>query len=174
MRPISLASAAALLLLSACHANVEIGDDAKNDGDNVHIAMKKGDDKSRVSLDVPGFSAKISLPDLNMGAHMDMDGIKLAPDTDVTSLDIDGHEGKGDHDGDGGHDKGEVRMAFTNPGTPASLIDYYRKAASDAGYTGVAATANGLSATKGAKQFALSVSPDGKGSRGAITMTGGD
>jgi hypothetical protein len=168
MRSIPLASAAALLMLSACHANVEIADDAKGDGDNVHIAMKGGDEKNRVSLDVPGFSAKISLPDLNMGAHMDMDGIKLAPDTDVTSLDINGH------DGDAGKDKGEVRMAFTNPGTPASLIDYYRKAATDAGFAGVAATATGISATKGAKQFAMSVSPDGKGSRGAITMTGSD
>jgi hypothetical protein len=160
---------AAALLLSACHASVKIGDDEKDAGDNVHLAMgdAKGN-KDHISLDVPGFSAKISLPDMNLGGHMDLDGIKLAPDTDVKSMDITGDD-KGSSGDDG---SGTVRMEFTNPGTPASLIDYYRKAATDAGYGGVAATATGVSATKEGKQFAMSIAPAAKGSRGAITMTG--
>jgi hypothetical protein len=168
MRLISLAAAAAGLLLSACHASVNIGDDGDEKGGNVHMAMGGDGDKDRVTLDVPGFSAKLSLPDLKLGSHMDMDGIKLAPDTDVKSLDINGR----DKGGDG--DRGEVRMAFTNPGPPAALIDYYRKAAADAGFAGIAATATGVSAAKGAKRFAMSIAPEGKGSRGAITMTGGE
>jgi hypothetical protein len=165
MRSALLASAA-LLVLSACHASVDVGDD-KDQGDNVHLAMGGGKDKNQVSLEVPGLSAKVRLPDMDLGAHMDMDGIKLAPDTDVKTIDVTG-------DDKGAKDEGRVHMEFTNKGTPASLIGYYRQAATDAGYSDVSATATGVSATKGQKQFALSVAPDGAGSRGTITLHGND
>lgn len=158
--------AASLLLLAACHAKVEIGEDAREHGDNVHVAMDRVEDKKRVSLDVPGFSAKVTLPDLDIGGHMDMDGIKLAPDTDVTSLDVQGR--------DGGASRGQVSMAFTNPGKPDALIAYYRKAATDAGFADMSTTGSGLAALKRGKRFALSVTPDGAGSRGTIMMTGSD
>lgn len=166
MRPALFASAA-LLMLPACHASVNIGDDAKERGDNVHLAMGDGKDRNQVSLEVPGLSAKVSLPDMNLGSHMDMDGIKLAPDTDVKTVDVTG-------DDKGAKDEGRVHMEFTSKGTPASLIAYYKQAAAGAGYSNIAATASGLSATKGQKQFAMSVAPDGAGSRGTITMHGGD
>jgi hypothetical protein len=156
----------ALLLLSACDASVKVGDGA--DGDNVHIAMNGDKDKHGVTLDVPGLSAKLSLPDFNLGQNMDMDGIKLAPDTKVKIIDVVGH------DKDQAEGEGRVHLEFTNPGTPATLIDYYKRAATGAGYDGVTATATGVAATKGAKQFALSVAADGAGSRGAITMRGSE
>jgi hypothetical protein len=163
-----MTAVAALFALAACHANVEFGNDAKEQGDNVHVAMKGDSDRNHVSLDVPGFSAKFSLPDLAMGEHMDMDGIKLAADTDVTGIDIQGQDDKQ------GEDHGRVHMTFANPGTPATVIAYYRKAAEDAGYDNVTVTGTGLSATKGTKQFALSVAPKGTGSGGTITMSGGN
>lgn len=165
MRSALLASAA-LLLISACHASVNIGDD-KDGGGNVHLSMGDGKDKDQVSLNVPGLSAKVSMPDMHLGSHMDMDGITLAPDSDVKTVDVQG-------DDKSAQDEGRVHMEFTNKGTPAALIDYYRKAATDAGYSNVAATATGLSATKGQKQFALAVAPDGAGSRGTITIRGGE
>ncbi len=163
MRPLLLALPA-LLLLPACHASVDIAD--KDQGDNVHIAMGDNKGKDDVSLQVPGLSAKVSLPDLHLGTHMDMDGIKLAPDTAVKTIDVVGDDTKGSD--------GRVHMDFINPGTPASLIDYYKRAAIDAGYSDVAATAAGVSAVKGRKQFALTVSPEGGGTRGTIVMHGSD
>lgn len=162
MRFVPLA-ACALLALSACHANVDVGDEAKDAGDNVHIAMAGGDAKDQVSIQVPGLSANVTLPGLNLGSHLDLDGITLAPGTAVRTVDVQDHD-------KGAGDANRVKLDFTNAGTPASLIDYYRKAAADAGYTGVAATAAGVSATKGQRQFALSVSPEGSGSRGEIVM----
>jgi hypothetical protein len=114
---------------------------------------------------VPGLSADVTLPGINLGGHIDMDGIALAPDTDVRTVDVRGDDGAGDD---------RVKLDFTNPGSPTSLIEYYRKAARDAGYTAVAATATGVSAAKGKKQFALSVAPEAKGSRGRIVMSGAD
>lgn len=169
MRPVPLVAAGALLALSACHASVAVGDDATEQGDNVHIAMNGGDSKNHVTLDVPGLSAKISLPGLNLSEHLDLDGIQLAPNTNVKTVDVQGND-KGNDKADEDH----VRVEFTNPGAPAGLIDYYRKAATDAGYSGVATTATGVSAEKGGKQFALSISPEGSGSRGAITMRGSE
>lgn len=165
MRSALLASAA-LLLLSACHASVNVSDD-KDGGGNLHLSMGDGKGKDQVSLEVPGLSAKVSLPDMDLGSHMDMDGIKLAPDSDVKTIDVQG-------DDKSASDEGRVHMQFTNKGTPAALIDYYKRAAADAGYSDVAATATGLTANKGQKQFALSVAPDGSGSRGTITIRGGE
>ncbi len=172
MRLISHAALVSLTALAACHASVDLADDARNGGDNVHIAMNDDTRKNSVSLKVPGLSANVTLPGINLGEHIDMDGIQIAPNTSVKTVDVQGDD---DNDGKGkGADDNSVRIAFTNPGTPGSLIDYYRKAAADAGYDSVAATGTGVSATKARKQFALSVSPDGSGSRGAITMRGPD
>ena len=158
----------ALLALSACHASVDVGNEAKEQGDNVHIAMRGGDSKDHVSIQVPGLSANVTLPGLNLAGHVNLDGITLEPATEVKTVDVQDHD---DDAGDSGH---RVTLDFTNPGAPASLIEYYRKAAGDAGYTAVAATATGVSAAKGKKKFALSVAPEAKGSRGRIVMSGAD
>ena len=181
MRPSPRAALLPLVALAACHASVNVSDDAGDGGGNVHIAMgdaakdgagKDNADrdagKNTVSLKVPGFSANVTLPKLDLGGHVDLDGIRLAPGTDVRTVDVQGDEKKA------GDDTGNVRIAFTHPGTPASLIAYYDKATTDAGYHGVTAGAGGVSATKGDKQFALSVAPDGAGSRGAITLHGAE
>ena len=130
--------------------------------------MNRSETRDQVSIQVPGLSANVTLPGIKLGGHIDMDGIALAPDTTVKTVDVRGDDKSNDADDD------RVRLDFTNPGPPASLIEYYSKAATDAGYTGVAATASGVSATKGRKQFALSIAPEAKGSRGRIVMNGGD
>jgi hypothetical protein len=167
MRSLLLAAAAStLLLLSACDASVKVGDDTT--GDNVHIAMNGDKGKNHVSLNVPGFSANVSLPGLNLGENVDLDGIKLAPDSHVKQVDVVGS------DKDNAAGDGHVRLEFTNPGAPAAMIDYYRRAATEAGFDRVAATTQGVAATKGTKQFALSVTPDGAGTNGVIVMKGND
>jgi hypothetical protein len=164
MRSILPATAAFTLLLSACDASVKVGDDAT--GDNVHIAMNGDKDKNHVSVNVPGFSANVSLPGLNLGENVDLDGIELAPDSDVKTVDVVGS--------DKGGGNGHVRLEFNNPGTPAAMIAYYKQAASDAGFDTVVVNPTGVAATKGAKQFALSVTPRDTGTNGVIAMKGKD
>ena len=159
-----------LLILAACHGKVDIGDTDANDSDgNVHIAM--GDaagGNGSVSVDVPGFKANVSLPAINLGNHVDLDGIKLAPGTKVSGMNVDAK----DNGGDG--DSGTVQMHFTSPQPPGAVLDHYAKSAVDAGYGAIARTGTSLSAKKDEKSFTVEISPDGSGSRGTIMMTGKD
>jgi len=154
-----------LFALAACNSSVKFSDADENASDsNVHIAMKE----DKVSLDVPGFNAKLALPDLDIGGHLDLDGIKVAPDTKVTSIDVTAKD-KG-----GSNDEGKVQIAFTNPGSPTAVLDHYARSAADAGYGNVSRTDSSLTAHKEAKTFALNVSRQGSGSQGSIVMSGKD
>lgn len=161
-----------LAVLAACHAKVDMSDAGnEQEGDNVHIAMQdKKDGGSDVSVNVPGFNASVSLPSINLAGHMDLDGIKLAPNTKVSGLNVDAH----DNDKDGGNGEGVVRMSFTNTDGPAAVIDHYARSAADAGYGDIVRTGSSLSAKKDDKTFAVEIGPDGPGSKGTITITGKD
>ena len=152
--------------LAAC--DVHTSDADKNDNDNVHISVDGKGLGDKVSVNVPGFNASVSLPSLNLGEKMDIDGVKLAPDSKIATMDVQGHNSD-KHD-----DSGVVRMGFSNPGAPAKIVGYYKDALSGAGYSVSAVSDGGLTATKGNKNFGLSVSPDGSGSKGTITITGSD
>ena len=156
--------------LAACHADVNVNDaDNAQDGDNVHIAMADNKDGgSGVSVNVPGFNAKVSLPNINLAGHMDLDGIKLAPNSHVNGMNVDAQ------DGDKGNGQGIVRMSFTNTDGPATVLEYYARSAADAGYGDIVRTGTSLSAKKDDKTFALEIGPDGQGSKGSITITGKD
>jgi len=154
--------------LAACHADVDV-DNAGNgqDGDNVHIAMADTKDGgSGVSVNVPGFDAKVSLPNINLAGHMDLDGIKLAPNSHVNGMNVDAQSGK--------EGNGQVRMSFTNTDGPAAVLDHYARSAADAGYGDIVRTGSSLSARKDDKTFALEIGPDGQGSKGTITISGKD
>ena len=161
----------ALSSLAACHGKVDVGDSGNGqDGDNVHIAMEdKKDGGSAVSVDVPGFKANVSLPDINLAGHVDLDGIKLAPNTHVSGLNVDAQDGGKNDNG-----QGVVRMNFTNSDGPAVVIDHYARSAADAGYGDLVRTGTSLSAKKDDKSFAVEIAPDGTGSKGTITITGKD
>ena len=160
-----------LASLAACHANVDVGDAGNaQDGDNVHIAMQDNKDGgSAVSVKVPGFNANVSLPDINLAGHVDLDGIKLAPNTHVSGLNVDARDG-----GKTDNSQGVVRLAFTDSDAPATVIDHYARSAADAGYGDLARTGTSFSAKKDDKSFAMEIAPDGKGSKGTITITGKD
>jgi hypothetical protein len=170
MRQILLCSVP-LLALAACHAKVDISDaDGNASEGNVHIAT--GDaagGNGNVSVRAPGFNASVSLPSIDLSGHADLDGIKLAPGTKVSGMNVDAQD-RGDH----GNSSGTVRMSFTNPQPPASVIDHYARSAADAGYGEIVRSGTSLTAKKDDKAFAVEIAPDGTGSRGAITLTGKD
>jgi len=170
MRIRLILSALALTGLAACHADVDVNDAGNGqDGDNVHIAMQDKEGGSAVSVKVPGFNANVSLPNIDLAGHIDLDGIKLAPNTHVSGLNVDARDGGKDDNGEG-----VVRMAFTDSDAPAVVIDHYARSAADAGYGDLARTGTSFSARKDDKSFALEIAPDGKGSKGTITVMGKD
>ncbi len=150
------------LALAAC--DVQSNDSG---GDNVHVSFgTKDGGGDHVSVNIPGFNANLNLPGLNIGKNMDIDGIKLAPGTKVANMDVQGDD---DKDGDG-----IVKIAFASADTADRQLDYYRKALTDAGFKiDSDQGAVGLKASKDKKQFALTLGPDGGGSKGMITI-GGD
>ena len=161
-----LLAAALLSLAAGCHPTTP--KQPAEDGNGVHIAAGDGDGKGHVAISIPGFGGKVTLPDMNLGRHVDLDGIALAPDTAVHSIDVDArNQGR-----DGG--EGEVRIGFTSPRAAEALIGWYRDQAGRAGFSGVTAGGGSLSADKGTRHFALSVGPKDGGSAGTITMRGGD
>jgi len=159
-----------LAALAACHADVDVSDVGNGqEGDNVHIAMKDNQDGgSGVSVKVPGFNANVSLPNINLAGHMDLDGIKLAPNSHVSGLNVDAQDGKT------GNGEGTVRMSFTNTDNPTTVLDHYGRSAADAGYGDIVRTGTSLNAKKDDKSFAVEIGPDGNGSKGTITITGKD
>jgi len=159
-----------LAALAACHADVDMSDAGNSqDGDNVHIAMQDNKDGgSGVSVNVPGFNANVSLPNIDLAGHVDLDGIKLAPNSHVSGINVDAQDGK---NGDG---QGTVHMSFTNTDGPGTVLDHYARSAADAGYGAITRTDNSLSAKKDDKTFAVEIGPDGSGSKGTITVTGKD
>jgi hypothetical protein len=158
-----------LLALAACHGKVDISDQDGNTSEgNVHIAM--GDaagDSGNVSVDAPGFKARVSLPSINLGDNLDLDGIKIAPNTKIGGMNVDAQDKGGNDNG-----SGTVQLTFTNPAPPATVIDHYARSAADAGYGQISRSGSSMAAKKGDKSFALDIAPDGNGSRGTIVLSG--
>jgi hypothetical protein len=160
--PLSLAAIAlAATGLTGCDVQHSSADKTKD----VHIAVSDKDNK--VSLDIPGINANVTLPAINLGENIDMDGIKLPPDSSVRGVDVVDHD-KTSADG------GRVHLAFVNKASPDAVLAHFRQAIPDAGYTLTDPGGGALSGVKGKKRFALAVLPDGSGSRATVDLTGRD
>jgi len=94
MRKTIILCSLSLLVLAGCNAKIDTSDaDANSSDGNVHIAMgdAAGGD-GNVSVNAPGFKASVSLPNINLAGHMDLDGIKLAPNSHVNGLNVDAQD----------------------------------------------------------------------------------
>lgn len=146
-------------------ASISIGNDA-DDGSGNHA----------VSITAPGFSAKMNLPNLDLGTGtMQIEDMKIFPGTKIHGVDIAGDAGKGDDEDASG--RGLVEMGFTAPGGVDQVIAWYRDQAQKTGWTIVTPTAgNQFEATKpgehGPTHFALRVAATASGSDGHFTVTG--
>jgi hypothetical protein len=162
MRPTLLLLAPLTLGIAACDVRTDAN------GDNVHLSFGSGADaqgndaSDHVSVKVPGFSANVKLAGLDLGRNADIDGVKLAPDTAVKTMDVQGGGWKGD---------GDVHIAFTNPVGVAKLVDYYRAQLHDADFAITASSGDRIEANKAGKTFVLALSPENAGSHGTITVS---
>ena len=162
----------ALAALAGCDAKLS----TKHDDGSGNVAIRMGGNEAgAVSIDTPVFKADVKLPGLNLGGHMNLDGIKLYPGSQVSGVNVDAQDRAGEQD-----DEGIVRIAFTSADPPARLLDYYTGQARAAGYAtdapkpAVGATMLHASKTEDdkPKQFDLVLSGQGTGTAGTITLTG--
>lgn len=171
--------AAAALALAGCHASVR-GDNNENasitiGSDSGEGGAGSGNGQQSVAIDVPGFSAKVNVPDLDIGGDTKIEDMPLFPGTKVSSVNI-----SADHaDGSGGDSKGNVNMSFSAPGKAADVVSWYRDQAGKNGWTQQPpGGANQFEATKadsGSRSpthFALQVADGAHGSTGRFLVTG--
>lgn len=132
-----------------------------------------GNSVQGVSINVPGFSAKVDIPDLDLGSDMKIEDMKLFPGTKVTGMKITGEPGADHREA-----KGNVDMGFAAPGNAADVVNYYKAEARRTGWDATPATGSEqFAAAKandhgGTARFALEVAPGPGGSQGHLLVTG--
>lgn len=165
---------AGALLLGGCELKVK--DDGKpggEDGASVSIGADgnvaiSGEDG--LSIETPGFAGKIAIKGMKLGSeHMDIDGMKLYPGTELAAIDVTDRKGA---------DNGRVDMRFTSPDAPDRIAAYYAAAARDAGFSDVAVKNSGGTATFSAikndgDRVTIDIAPAAKGSAGHIRVADG-
>jgi hypothetical protein len=161
--------------LAACHAEVK-GDNGATASISIGNDAEHGEggNGQSVSINVPGFSGKMTVPGLNLGDDAKIDDMPFFPGTKVTGINVTGESG----DGSGGHGKGQVDMTFTAPGDTDRLVAWYRDQAQQHGWTVVPpAGGHQFEATKdkadGTSRFAVQMAPQGGGSAGHFLVSGG-
>ncbi|MBA2933104.1 hypothetical protein HZF05_03235 [Sphingomonas sp. CGMCC 1.13654] len=169
--------AGAALALSGCNikAHGDNGEDASITigGGNATDDGKTANGQQSVAIDVPGFSAKVNVPDLDIGDDTKIEDMPLFPGTKVNGVNISAHDGDGD-----GDSRGDVTMAFTAPADTGKVIAWYKDQAGKHGWDVVPATGeNQFEATKqedgkGPTHFALQVASATGGSSGRFIVTG--
>lgn len=169
------------LLLAATLAGCSV----KTHGDNGQEASitfgntaggqsQPGNAAQGVSIDVPGFSAKVNLPDLDIGDDTKIEDMPLFPGTKVNGVNVTAQEG----DDEGKESRGDVTMAFTAPADTAHVIAWYKDQAQRHGWQAVPATGvNQFEATKqenghAPTHFALQIASATGGSSGRFIVSG--
>lgn len=150
-------------------ASITIGNGTGDDGNDAQA----GNGQQSVSIDVPGFSAKVKVPDLDIGGDTKIEDMPLYPGTRVNGVNITAQDGDADRES-----KGNVTMAFTAPADTGKVIAWYKDQAGRHGWQAVPATGeNQFEATKqedghAPTHFALQIASATGGSSGRFIVTG--
>ncbi|MDQ0248999.1 hypothetical protein J2W22_001046 [Sphingomonas kyeonggiensis] len=109
------------------------------------------------SDDGDGFKGNFKLPAIKMTAeNFDMDGVKLYPNSTITSFNIDAK----DHPGEA-KDEGKVVAAFTSPAALATVQRWFRDKLTAKGFK-FSEKGNGFAGTtEDGERFTLDLSADG-------------
>lgn len=143
------------LALAACDGKgTSISINAHSDeGDNAVFAMNNG----AVSVKSDGFEGSFKVPNIKMTAeNFDMNGVKLYPDSTITSFNVDAT----DHPGDK-KDEGKVTAAFTSPAALATVQAWFRDKLTAKGFK-FGEKGNGFAGTTDdGERFTIDLSADG-------------
>ena len=170
-----------LVTLAACggHATEETTRTVSKDGITTTTittrAVGRGDQATAntgtgLSIDSDKFKANLDIPGLAFGGDdMNLDGMKLYPGSTVKGMHVHAVDRPGT-------DKGEVVVDFTSPAAPAVVAQHMADEARRAGFTLVVNTPVQVGGSKAGtdetSRFAVTVSPNGDGTAGQLTMTG--
>jgi hypothetical protein len=164
MHRLSLGLAALALPLAACGSNADGGTTIaiNADGGDGNVKAAVDGDTGEVSLKLPGFSAKVDLPKIQLDANdFDLNGVHLYPGSTITTMDIDGQD-----------QNSKVRIGFDSPAAPETVRDWFEPKLEDAGFT-LHDEGTGLAGTTDeGKPFSMTLAPaGGDHTTGTITLS---
>lgn len=136
-----------------------------SDGGTTVTRTAVGDGNTKVQLALPGgFKADVNVPKRYVeGRNMDMDGVGMYPGATVGSVDVNASLEK---------DKTLVTMGFDAPAAPAAVADWFQQRLTDKGRTVTRSGDTLTGKTEEGKTFTIALSPNGKDSRGVMTIQG--
>lgn len=150
--------------------------DGSDKGAGVTIDMtdgnKAGGNRSDLTLDVPGFSGKLSLPGIKMGGDtVSLNGVKLYPGSTISAMNVNA-KGSGGDDSEGDDDD-VVNIRFDSPAAPAVVRDWFAERLAKADFD-LTRQGDGLVGTdEEGKQFRLTLLPAAGGHTTGEIVIGG-
>jgi hypothetical protein len=124
-----------------------------DDGDNSSFQVNNGS----VAIKADGFEGNFKIPAIKMTAeNFDMDGVKLYPNSTITSFNIDALDHAGDK-----KDEGKVTAAFTSPAALATVQGWFRDKLTEKNFK-FSDKGNGFAGTtEDGQSFTIDLSADG-------------
>jgi len=175
-------AARGFILIAAALASVG-GCKGRDKNDDVSITANIGEDAAapsgsqngsedgKVSINVPGFQMKVSIPKAARDATVSGSSDILYPGSSVSGVNV---QAKADEEGG----KGTVQLRFASPVAPDKLAAWYRDRARAPQIEVTSVTSSGtgfvVNGTKkdGDAHFTIKFDPSGTGSGGELTITG--
>lgn len=159
----ALVAALLALPLAACGSEHGTSISFSDEGNNSTVVANGT--SGQVAINVPGFQGNVTLPKIDIKAgDLDLNGVKLPPDSHVVSLNV---QGDGDKGGNG-----KVQVVFETPSDTAAVQRWFLDRMPAKGFT-VKPDGNGLSGTtEEGKPFTLQIDPQGSGkSRSSLSIS---
>ncbi|MGN6692093.1 MAG: hypothetical protein ACTHJU_14230 [Sphingopyxis sp.] len=162
-----------IILLTACGQaeerkdKTEVSIDAGDEHGGVHITAGKDGSRIKIGGDGAGIDMKVpDFVDLDIEGDFDIDGVKLYPGSNVTTVNVDANAKDGT-------DRAKVELGFTSPAAPAKAAGWM---AGEFARKGVQVTRTGdtlAGKTKDGDNFTISFAPDGANAKGKVLITKG-
>lgn len=163
-----------MMLLAACGSEEkksegpEISINAGDEHGGVQISSSK-DGGGKVKIGGDGVDIDIDVPDFvdfDVTGDFDIDGVKLYPGSQVTTVNVDATDRNG-------VDKAVVKLGFTSPAAPAKAADWMAGEFAKQGVK-ISRTADTLAGKdKDGADFTIKFGPDGGNSKGEVLITKG-
>ena len=161
-----------ILLLAACGQSEkkdqpEVSINAGDETGGVHISSGKDGGRIRIGGERAGIDMKLpDFADLDIEGDFDIDGVKLYPGSEVTTVNVDANarDGKGD---------AKVELGFSSPVAPAKAADWM---AAEFAKKSVKVTRTGetlAGTTADGDDFRIDFGADGANTRGKVVITKG-
>ena len=160
-----------MILLAACGQaedkkdKTEVSINAGDEQGGVHITAGKDGSRIKIGGDGAGIDMKVpDFVDLDIEGDFDIDGVKLYPGSNVTTVNVDANAKDGS-------DNAKVELGFTSPAAPAKAAGWM---AGEFAKKGVQVTRTGdtlAGKTKDGDNFTISFAPDGANAKGKVLIS---